>query len=354
MGATDQANDIETQPLVQTKPKHFLSLGASQRENVLWLLAWMVLSCCIILSNKRIFVTGGFPYPLTLTFMHMTSCFLVFGAIRHFAPQHVKLAIMPDIGVPTQASWATYLKSFGVISIFYAGTLGTGQMAYMFSSVAFVQMMKPMNCICASIAAFAVGMEIPTSSHLIIVCIIAFGVCYATHGAGTAFVLAGCLLQVASSITEGFRLAMMQLVQTSGMKVDPVTTVYHFSFPSAIFLALAAAKYEWPLDMSKFNQPGLLAANCMMAVALNVIVATVIKKTSAVVFTLSGVIKDMALIAASAFMFATPITTSMWLGYSMSIFGLCMYKVYKDHLSIFTEHGFFRGVRETYKSFRAA
>merc|ERR1719329_1064222 len=152
-----------------------------------------------------------------------------------------------------------------------------------------------MNCITASIAAFIVGMETPTNSHLVIVVIIASGVVVASHNAAQ-FSTAGCLFQIASSVTEGFRLSLVQCALTSGLKLDPVSTVYNFSFPSAILLAFAAYFIEWPLNLSKLVSPWALLLNCTLAVVLNVLVANVIKKTSAVIFTLSGVFKDMLVI----------------------------------------------------------
>merc|ERR1719265_1416327 len=206
-------------------------------------------------------------------------------------------------------------------------------------------MMKPMNCICASLAAFVVGVEVPTHSHLIIVSIIAFGIIFATQNSGQ-FNIIGCGLQIVSSLSEGCRLALVQTVTTSGMKLDPVTTVYHFSLVSAVLLGCASIAIEWPLNLSTLRSPWELVLNCFMAVTLNVLVATVIKKTSAVAYALSGIAKDMGIIVASSLLFATPITRPMLVGYSVSVVGLFMYKAYKDNLEIFKERGFFYGMRD--------
>jgi len=88
----------------------------------------------------------------------------------------------------------------------------------------------------------------------------------------------------------------------------------------------------------------MLVINCAMAVVLNILVATVIKKTSAVVFTLGGIVKDMGVVAASALMFTTPITRMMMCGYLVSVWGICMYKIYKDNLELFKQVGFLQGM----------
>merc|ERR1719272_622873 len=208
-----------------------------------------------------------------------------------------------------------------------------------------------MNCIFASMASFALGMEKPTSSHMIIVLIVAFGVSVASHRqADIAFSMTGCVLQIISSMTEGCRLGMVQYVTTSGLKLDAVTTVYLFSGASAVLLSCACFALEWPLDLTRLRSPWVFVINCVMAVVLNVIVATVIKKTSAVVFALSGIIKDLGVIVASSVMFVTPITRSMAAGYTVSVSGLCMFKAYKDNLGLFEERGFLGGMSHVGKS----
>lgn len=343
---SDATPDVETQPLcnepgtVKTGP-HFTSELHFTSEKIAWLFAWMVISSIVVIYNKWVFTTGGFPYPLALTTMHMTSCFVIFGAIRKLAPDQLRLAIMPDADVETP--WPVYVKNFLSISVFYAGTLGAGNMAYLFSSVAFIQMMKPMNCIFASIAAFVIGVEVPTSSHMIIVSVIAFGVIFATQHA-VVISTTGCLLQMVSSLSEGCRLALVQAATNGGLKLDPVTTVYHFSGASAVLLSFATLAHERHLDLSTLHSPWVLVVSCAMAVILNVLVAAVIKKTSAVVFALSGVMKDVLVIGASTFIFRTPISRMTMAGYSISVGGLFMFKAYKDNFAIFKEYGFIAGM----------
>jgi len=326
-----------------------MRFSPAEVDRVVTVAVWMLFSSFVVIYNKWVFSTGGFPYPLALTSMHMICCFTFFGAIRMFAPDRIRLKIMPDADVTTD--WSVYAKSFLLISFFFATTLGTGNLAYLFSSVSFVQMMKPMNCIFASLAAFIVGVEVPTCSHVIIVFTIFSGVFLASHGS-SQFSLIGCGFQIASSLFEGCRLALVQTVTSSGMKLDPVTTVYHYSFASAVLLSCACFAIEWPLDFSKLVSPWVLVVNCAVAMLLNVLVATVIKKTSAVVFCLSGIVKDLLIIVTSSIIFVTPITCMMVFGYIVSVSGLCMYKAYKDNLAVFKEHGFLEGMRFSWSTLR--
>jgi hypothetical protein len=320
----------------------FCGLTKTELESAAWLVLWMLFSGAVIIFNKWLYSKGGFPYPLALTTMHMVACFVVFGTIRQFAPGSLRTAVMPDADVVIP--WPEYFRKFIMISVFYAIALGAGNLAYLYSTVSFIQMLKPVNSVFASIAAFAIGVEVPTFSHTIIVSIIAMGIIIAT-GTSTEISMLGAGLQLMSSTSEGCRLALMQSITSSNLKLDPVTTVFHFSFASSVLLGLATFVLEWPLKLDNLSTKSILVINAALAVLLNVLVATVIKKTSAVVFALSGVVKDLGTISCSSVIFATVVTPKQLSGYTLSVIGLFMFKAYKDNLLYFKEHGFIEGMR---------
>jgi len=340
---TGQGFDAEAnvpQPLPRSRAAGLLQLS-KEVDCILWVVLWMVLSGFVILFNKWIFATGGFPHPLALTAMHMTSCFVVFGTIRTFASHSVQSTIMPD--AHKEISWPAWAHSFLAMSLLFAITLGAGNCAYLVSTVPFLQMLKPMNCIVASLSGFVFGIEVPTMSHLIIVSIVASGVAFAASGQGAEFNMAGFLFQMAATSCEGIRCSLMQLATTSENKFDPVTTVYHFSAPTAILLWCACFLHEGVPDFSKLLSPWVLILNIMAAVTLNIIIATVIKKTSAVIFTLAGVVKDCGTIAVSSAVFGTHVTRSSMGGFSIAVLGIFMFKAYKDNIAVFKEKGFLSG-----------
>jgi hypothetical protein len=337
----DCPEDVETQVLSNS------TSGGNKVECMLWVSTWMIFSCFVVIFNKWVFTSGGFPYPLALNAMHMYCCFLAFGAVRKFAPPQIRSTIMPDADV--EIPWSMYCKYMTGLSILFAVTLGAGNTAHLFSSVAFIQMMKPLNAIYASFAAFALGVEVPTSSHMIVISTVILGAFVATRSA-VDYSMMGIVLQTISSCAEGSRLALVQVITSGALRLDPVTTVYHLSFLSAVVLTFATAALEWPLKLDSLQSPWILVGNCLMAVFLNVLIATVIKKTSAVIFTLCGVCKDIVLIAASCGIFGTSITVRQCEGYIVSMIGIGMYKVYKDNLTYFKENGFIKGMTFAYQS----
>lgn len=347
MSPASPQSDMEQQPLLasrSTLASHTKSSSVlAQLAVVFWVTAWMLFSSIIVIFNKWMFESGGFPYPLALTSLHMFACFLTFGSIRMLAPQQIRLSLMPDADVVVP--WSIYLKKLMLISLLYAATLGAGNLAYLCSTVAFIQMLKPMNVIFASGFAMLFGMEARTMTHMIIVCVISFGVSVACFTA-VQFSFRGACLQVFSTVCEGMRLVLMQSITTVGLRLDPVTTVYHFSFASSAALAIASRTLEPQLDLSQVNI-NMLALNCAISVCLNVLIATVIKKTSAVVFTLSGIVKDIGIIGASSVMFHSGVGILQTFGYSIAICGIFIFKVYKDNLEAFKDHGFVSGLSVT-------
>lgn len=305
------------------------------------LLAWMTCSTGFILFNKWMFTKGGFPYPMTLTAMHMGSCYLVFGCLS-FLPQHISRRFMPDIDKKIPAD--IYLQGLLPAALLMALSLGVGNLGFLYASVAFIQMIKPVNVVVTSIAGFAWGLEVFTSSHAIIACIVSGGVSMAAFGSISNFSAVGLVCQLTASVSEGLRLILLQGVLQGKLRLDPLTTVYRFAPSAGLWLCGFSFILEANVDWTNLPNLWVLPLNCLVAVLLNVLIVSVIAETSAVVFVLAGVTKDIATIALSACLYDTHIRAVEIVGYSTSVAGICLYKVYKDHLPLFKEQGFLGGL----------
>jgi solute carrier family 35 protein C2 len=308
---------------------------------------WMVISPMFTMLNKWCFTEGGFPFPVTLTALHMGSCFVVFGAIS-LLPRGIRAWVLPDVDTPIPCD--VYLKGFVPAALLMAVSLGLGNVALLHTSVIFTQLIKPLNVVITSVAAFAWGLEVPTVTHLLTVTIVAGGVCVAAFG-GTEFSVIGLLCQLTASAAEGLRLIVLQGVMQTNLKLDPVTTVYRFAPLASLVLCFMSVLLENPLDLSHVHAPGMILMNCISAVILNILIALVIARTSAVVSVLAGVAKDIGTIIVSSYIFGQPLTFTDMLGYGMSLTGICMYKVYKDRLALFINNGFFGGWYQVICSF---
>ena len=91
---------------------------------------WIALSSSIILFNRSI-LTTTFPLPCTLVLMHMSfaaACAAVWKWLGWIEVPHVTARM--------------YLLRFVPIGMCFAASLTFGNAAYLFISVAFVQMLK--------------------------------------------------------------------------------------------------------------------------------------------------------------------------------------------------------------------
>lgn len=300
---------------------------------------WMVCSMTLVMFNKWLFSRGNFPYPLTLAALHMACCFVVFGAAS-WLPVGLRRRIMPDID--KVVAWGPFLQGSLPIAVLYAVGVGFGDLGFLYASVSFNLFIKPTSVIFTSIAAFLFKIEVCTSTHIFIAFLIAVGVAVAS-ATGLEFSFPGLIFQLVAVSTEGARLVVIQTTTQHGMKLDPVTTLYRFAPFTGLLLCCLAFIFDEPVNWGNLTSPGLLAVNCAIAVVLNVLIVAAIARTSAMVFVMCGVLKDVATIAISAAAFQVHITGLEIIGYGLSLFGICLFKVYKSNIQVFLELGFFGG-----------
>jgi len=256
---------------------------------------WIALSGTVILFNKYILSNYGFPYPISLTMMHMGFCStLAIGLVKSGFVESCNM------------SMETYLRAVMPIGFLYSGTLWLGNAAYMYLSVSFIQMLKALM----PVAVFCVGVSFGTEkfnwsvfSNMLVVSV---GVCIASYGE-INFIWMGVILQLASIVTESSRLTLVQLLlQSRGLKLNPITSLYYISPCCFAFLSIPFMLFEAPklLNDTGYNfDVGMMLLNCLAAFALNLAVFLLIGKTSALTMNIAGVVKDWMLIGLSVLIF---------------------------------------------------
>ena len=168
------------------------------------------------------------------------------------------------------------------------------------------------------------------------VSIIVIGVIIASFGE-IKFVMVGFLFQLGGIVFEATRLVMVQrLLSSAEYKMDPMVSLYYFAPVCAVMNGSVALFLEVPrVTMGHIYGVGVwtLLANAMVAFLLNVSVVFLIGKTSSLVMTLCGVLKDILLVAASMMLWNTPVTGTQFFGYSLALIGLVYYKLGGDKMS---------------------
>jgi hypothetical protein len=200
------------------------------------------------------------------------------------------------------------------------------------------------------------GLKEPNMKTLLNVSFIVIGVIIATYGE-IDFVWIGFIFQIGGVIFEAMRLALVErLLSAPEYKMPPLVSLYYFAPVCAVFNGVIALFLEVPhMTSTDFARVGYitLLANAMVAFLLNVSVVMLVSivlpwcllptdsvqigKTSAVVMTLCGVLKDILLVFASMAIYGSVVTFIQFFGYSVAIGGMVYYKLggekIKGHLS---------------------
>ena len=277
---------------------------------------WISLSAGVILYNKYILTSFGFPFPVTLTMIHMAFC-----SVAAFVIVRV-LKVVKGVNMTRDA----YVQKIVPVGFLFAVVLWLGNSAYVYLSVAFIQMVKAlMPCV-----VYLVGVAFKVESFKTRV--MANMVAIASYGE-LNFHAFGFALLMASIACEATRVVSIQLLLTAAdIKLNSVTTLYYVSPACLAFLTVPFVFLELPalLTADDVNvNPAVLLSNAALAFALNVSVYLLIGKTSALTMNVAGVIKDWILIFISSMLFDAPISALQLWGYLLAFAAVCYYNYAK-------------------------
>lgn len=284
---------------------------------------WIFFSSAVILFNKWILDTAGFPFPIFLTFVHLSFA----TAMTQLLARTTHLL---DGLKNFKMTGRVYMRAIVPIGIFFSLSLIFSNITYLYLSVAFIQMLKATTPVAVLLATWGMGLAEPDMKVLGNVTVIVVGVMLASYGE-IAFVLIGFLFQIAGIAFEATRLVMVQrLLSSAEYKMDPLVSLYYFAPVCAVMNGIVCLIFEGrELSLAAIWNigPFLLTVNAAAAFGLNVALVFLIGKTSSLVLTLCGVLKDILLVLASILIWGTVITPLQVLGYSIALGGLVVYKL---------------------------
>ncbi|KAK1835852.1 putative solute carrier family 35 member C2 [Podospora conica] len=336
----DHDRDAE-QGLVAPEEKPQTQPLAPSVHPIFFIASWIFFSNSTILFNKWIIDNRGFKYPAILTCWH-----LVFATA---ATQILsRTTTLLDGRKKVQMTGRVYLRAIVPIGLLYSASLVCSNMVYLYLSVAFIQMLKSAAPVAVLLTAWAWGVEKPSMKRFANVSVIVAGVALASLGE-INFSMVGFLFQVGGIVFEAMRLIMIQvLLAGDGQKMDPLVSLYYFAPVCAvmnIFIAGAAEAGHFDFaDVAKTGY-GILLLNAMVAFMLNVssifLVSDVtstgwqvdanprvqIGKTSGLVMTLTGILKNILLVIVSVMIWNTSISFLQFVGYGIALAGLVYYSL---------------------------
>ncbi|KKY29199.1 putative triose-phosphate transporter [Phaeomoniella chlamydospora] len=198
-------------------------------------------------------------------------------------------------------------------------------MVYLYLSVAFIQMLKAAAPVSVLLLSWAWGIEKPNLRVFLNVLAIVFGVALASLGE-IEFNLVGFILQVGGILFESLRLIIIQtMMSEDGQRMDPLVSLYYYAPVCAAMNFVVAWLYEWGAfqwdDMAKTGF-FVLFLNAAVAFLLNVSSVFLIDRTSSLVMTLAGILKNIVVVVASVAIWATEVSMLQVVGYALALGGL--------------------------------
>jgi hypothetical protein len=235
--------------------------------------------------------------------------------------------------VPTiEMDLQTYISAIVPIGACYSVTLWIGNAAYLYLSVSFIQMLKALMPVSVFTVGCLIGNEKFAMPTFINMLLIALGVAIASYGE-INFNTFGVMLQLGSIATESVRLVLVQLLlQSRGLKLNPITTLYYVSPCCFMFLLVPFFGLEWLKiinDPDVVVNPFYMISNAMVAFCLNMAVFLLIGKTSALTMNVAGVVKDWMLIGISVWVFHSDVSPVNLGGYLIAFIAVCWYNYTK-------------------------
>ncbi|KAI5083411.1 hypothetical protein GOP47_0003154 [Adiantum capillus-veneris] len=291
-----------------------------------YLLIYISLSSGVILYNKWVLSTKhfNFPYPITLTMIHMVFS----GAVAFILVRILKVV------APVKMTFEIYATCVVPISAFFASSLWFGNTAFLYISVAFIQMLKALMPVATFFMAILCGTDKARCDLFLNMLLVSLGVAISSFGE-VHFNIAGTAYQVTGILAEALRLVLTQvLLQKKGLTLNPITSLYYIAPCSFLFLFMPWFYLEKPVMEEQkmkitFNF-WIFFSNALCALALNISVFLVIGRTGAITVRVAGVLKDWILIALSTLVFPDSKLTGLnIIGYAIALTGVVTYNYLK-------------------------
>ncbi|EHA47447.1 hypothetical protein MCOR07_009041 [Pyricularia oryzae] len=293
----------------------------------LYIASWIFFSNSTILFNKWILDNKDTPfkYPVILTCWHM-----IFSTVA--TQVLARTTTMLDGRKEVKMTGRVYLRSVVPIGLLYSGSLVCSNMVYMYLSVSFIQMLKAAAPVAVLLCSWAWRLKEPSAKTFANVCVIVLGVMIASLGE-ISFSWMGVFYQLGGIIFEALRLTMIEVMlagDSEQKKMDPLVSLYYYAPVCAVtnvFVALIVEARTFQVEDLISVGIVMLVLNALVAFMLNVASVMLIGKTSSLVLTLSGILKNILLIVVAVLFYAEKVSLMQFVGYSIALGALTYYSL---------------------------
>lgn len=317
-------------------------------------IVYIIISSGLIAFNKYLIHPERFPFAVSVVLCHAgfssVMASLLFLVMPSLFPSLTSSRERWEKGVVVDVK---FLATIALpIAFLFSGELVLSNAAYLYSSTAFLQMLKESNLVLVYLFALVADQETFTWTKARILVGIIFATMLTIEGE-LRFSLIGFLMQAVAIVLGSSKIVLQAIVLTgTGKKLDPLSFVlvvmplcfcmlaamiFIMSFihpvPTLRTPSLADIQAWWPM----------LLANSCVAFALNVMVAVFVRNSSAVSFILAGITKDAFIVLAGGLFLGELVSGLQIFAFSLQLVFLGTWSIVKMFPEQF-ENGVFNGL----------
>jgi len=279
---------------------------------------WFVMNISTLILNKYIFTSLQFTYPLSLTAVHMATCFA--GAILTLRV----FKLIPFISI----NWNDCFQKILPLATLFCANIVLGNVSLRWVPVSFMQTIK------SSVPAFTVLLQVlffkksfSWDTYLALVPVVG-GVGIASW-AEVNFVKVGFYAALVASVITALMAIVSGVLLTQ--QLDAVNLTYYLAPFSFVMLLPFAIYVEFPLIRTEWEYYGnyepvlILVISGAIAFLLNIFTFYVIKYTSPLTYTVAGNCKVVLSVTISVLIFKNEVTILNGIGCAVALIGVMWY-----------------------------
>ncbi|XP_057859699.2 probable sugar phosphate/phosphate translocator At1g06470 isoform X1 [Cryptomeria japonica] len=344
---------------VPLKDSNIGSLLFSLIRPFVYIILWYTFSTCLTLYNKLLVgekmgnfsllgeKMGKFPAPLLMNTIHFSMQGLVSTIVVRFCFPGLRPQAMTwkdyfsrgefiQVGLMRVVSLCTVVPT----AVATALDIDLSNVALIFISVTFSTMCKSSAPVFLLLFAFAFKLETPSYKLLGIIFVISFGVML-TVAKSTEFNFWGFAFVMMAALMSGFRWTVTQILlqkEEYGL-TNPFAVMSYLTPVMALITAIFSLITEPWSSLSKtryfdtrqhlFQSSLLMLLGGSLAFFMVLTEYLLISATSAVTFTVAGIVKEVVTIVVAVFFFHDHFTILKGVGLAVIIIGVCLFNWYK-------------------------